>query len=162
MKVVVCDVCRADGEKTGGLFNLVGDGIEVDICGACAVNVLASLIETVRDNVAYALGVAKPRPPRRQTTAAVSDVAASDQELERFIREASQPIVDSVDAIRKRIDHLTADIGQPVFVQELPGVQRIGTRVGVGMPGRKIERRVEIVEAVPGQPGNYFVFQVKE
>lgn len=169
MKVVVCDVCRTDGERAGGLFNLVGDGIEVDICGGCAVNVLASLIETSRDSVTTALEMAKPRPRQQpqqqrqqqgipQTTMDGQDFEA----LEQFIREASRPIVDSVDAIRKRIDVLTADVGEPVFVQELGGNPKIGSRVGIGMPGRKIGRRVEVVEAVPGQPGNYFVFQVKE
>ena len=154
MQVVVCDVCRAaEDVSAGGLFNLAGNGMAVDICGSCAANVLARLMETAGEQVSQALAV-DGRPTRRRRPESPVDTA----ELEMFIEQAHRP----ADNTRRRIDELTLELGEPVFVQELPNAPRIGSRVALGMAGRKIARRVEVVENVPGVPGSYLVFQVKE
>ena len=160
MQVVVCDVCRAAEDRAaGGLFNLAGNGMAVDICGSCAANVLARLMETAGEQVSQALAV-DGRPTRRPTgrpqPRPEAPVDVSD--IDSFIEQAHRP----ADNTRRRIDELTLELGEPVFVQELPNAPRIGSRVALGMAGRKIVRRVEVVEAVPGVPGSYLVFQVKE
>lgn len=169
MKVCVCDICQTtEKDAAGGLFRLKDEQIDIDICGACAANVLAAALTDMPSEVMAVIKKLATIPiasigrrseaPRRVTTTTLP----VDDGLEKFIAESSKELLNGQASDKQRIDQLTANIGEQVFIEQFGQPQRIGAAVKLGMPGRKATRRVEIVEAVPGKPDHYFVFQLRD
>jgi hypothetical protein len=165
MKVCVCDVCQTTEKlSTSGLFLLKGDQIEIDICGTCAVNVLATMLADLIPEATEAIRrLAKDKiPVKPATPRPVKPVQPIDDDLEKFIAESTKVIAKSQTSEKERIDFLTDKYGQQVFIEQFGSSQRIGSTVKLGMPGRKTARKVEVVEPVEGKPDHYYVFQIKE
>lgn len=169
MKVCVCDICQTTEElATGGLFNLkLQQQIEIDICGACAVNVVAAtMTDLPTEVVAVVRRLAKnkiPQQPTTPTSRPVKPVRPIDTEsLEQFIAQSTRQMSSKQDSEKDRIDFLTDKYGQQIFIEQFGEPQRIGSTARLGMPGRKVARKVEIVEPVEGKPDHYYVFQVKD